>query len=282
MSENTEGKSKKKKALWFRLIRAAVVGYVLIIMLMMFFENYLIFPAPGANAGDWNPPIAFEEVEFESADGTRIAGWVLPKQGANNHVMYFYGNGENVALIAGKLNEMRKSFDATVMAIDYRGYGKSDGRPQETGVLQDGLRGIEFFAKHQNIDTSNIIVAGRSLGGSVAVHVAKSVPVRAVVIESTFDALVSVAAGHYPWLPVQWLMRNRFKSINWAVDVKAPLLQFHGTQDRIVPIKHGKHLHESFASAQKTFVEVDGGRHNEPPRKIYFQRTREFIDGLDK
>ncbi len=256
------------------------VCYVGICVIMMLLENFLLFPAPRVDRGDWSPEFAHEEFEFTSSDGTELHAWILPKKDAKRYIVYFHGNGAHVAFTGKKLNRLRTHFDATVMGFDYRGYGKSKGAAHERGILLDGVAALDAFVKEQGIETKDVILVGRSLGGSVATHVASQRQVKALVIDSSFDSLMSVAWGHYPWLPVPMLMRNRMNTWKWAEEVEEPVIQFHGDEDRTVPYKHGKKLHQAIASKNKKFVKIEGGRHNESTRLVFYDETLVFIEGL--
>ena len=273
-------KQKTKPRLWFRVIRATAFSYVLVVVLMVLFENSLVYPAPGSDVGNWEPATPVEEVRFTSEDGTELVGWIIQHPNPKFHILYCHGNAENIALTLPLLLEIQSQFQATIFAFDYRGYGKSSGKPFEAGLCQDGDAALQFFAEHQNRTTEDVVVFGRSLGGGVAVFLASRHSVKALVLHSTFDEMVGVAAGKFWWAPVRLLMKNRFVSTEHAGKVNCSVIQFHGSGDRVIPIEHGKRLHEHFNVTQKRFLEFEGSGHNDPTPISFYREVRAFLDEL--
>ncbi len=271
---------KRKRPIWFRVLRAVLTAYLLIVVLMVLFERYLVYPAPGSDMGNWQPDAPFEEVRFDSNDGTQLVGWIIEHPAPKFYVLYFHGNAENVALTLPTLLEIRQYLEATVLAVDYRGYGKSGGKPFERGLCADGQAALKFFAENRGLRSDQIVVMGRSVGGAVATYVASENDVQALVLQSTFDEMVGVAAKKFPWISVRLLMRNRFVATAWAERVRCPVIQFHGTADRIVPMQHGQKLHEHFDVPHKSFNEVPGGRHNDANRPLFYQKSKRFFEEI--
>jgi uncharacterized protein len=156
-----------------------------------------------------------------------------------------------------------------VLIFDYRGYGRSEGKPSEAGVLADARAARAWLADREQLSSSDIVLLGESLGGAVAVDLAARDGARALVLESTFSSLPEVAAHHYPFLPVRWLMQTRFDSAAKIGDYHGPLLMAHGDADTIVPLSFGRRLFES-ANQPKRFLLLPHHDHNDPmPRAFY-------------
>ena len=238
-------------------------------------ERWLVFPAPAVNADDWDvPDLAFEEVYFHGTDGTRLNGWFVPHPAPQAVVLYCHGNGVYVAQLAKRLRMLHEQIGVTVFAWDYRGYGHSEGHPHEANVIADAGVALQWLAEKTGLTPTDIVVIGRSLGGAVAVQLAATYQVRGLVLDRTFASLVDAAAHHYPWLPVRWLMKNRFSSLDAIQHYRGPLLQTHGTADRIVPLAMGKQLFEAAPSGNKRFIEVPAGEHGGPlPDYCYDARS---------
>ena len=157
------------------------------------------------------------------------------------------------------------------------------GSPTEKGVLEDARAARREFARRADVDEEEIVLLGRSLGGGVAVDLAARDGARGLILESTFTDLPDVASARFPFFPVRLLLRTQFDSINKISDYQGPLLQFHGTDDQIVPRELGQRL---FAAAngkegeQKILFVWQGGDHNEVPPKEYYQIMRQFIERL--
>ena len=168
----------------------------------------------------------------------------------------------------------------SVFAWDYRGYGRSKGKPHEQNLLADARAAQLWLASREGVRPEDIVLYGRSLGGAVSVGLAAEHPVRGMVLERTFADMVDTAAYHFPWLPVRWIMRNRFPSAERIAAYKGPLLQSHGTADRVVPFEMGKRLFDAATTPNKRFFVVEGGDHNGPQPDEYYEALGEFLDAL--
>lgn len=239
----------------------------------------LMYPAPNKQDGDWNPSwLSYEEVSITSEDGVRIHGWFCEHPRAEGVLMLCHGNGEHVAFMAEELAHLRQRFSMSVLAFDYRGYGKSEGSPFESGLLLDGEAMQNWLAERTGKTPDSIYIYGRSLGGAVAVHLASKSGAKGLILDRTFSSMVDVAAGHYPWLPVRFVLRNRYASAKWIQNYSGPLLQFHGWPDHIVPFNLGKRLFDSCPSKDKRFIESPDLGHNDPWDEECYKALTEFFD----
>jgi fermentation-respiration switch protein FrsA (DUF1100 family) len=246
----------------------------------MFLENWLVYPAPPRTAGDWNPKwLGFEEVWFQSADGTRLHGWFVPHPDPRRAILYCHGNGEHIAFNAELAAHLRDKLQASLLLFDYRGYGRSEGRPSEAGCIADGRAAQRWLAKRMGIEPNDVILMGRSLGGGVAVALAADEGAAALVLENTFPSMPEVAAVHYPWLPVRWVMDNRYDSLTRIKKYHGPLLQSHGVEDSIVPMRLARRLFEDAPSSTKQWVEFADCDHNSECPPGYYDTLASFLDG---
>ena len=249
-------------------------------MVLMLLETTLLYPAPPLAQGDWQAKwLDHEDVHFTSSDGTSLHGWYCPQAGADISILLCHGNGENVANLADELDFLRQKYRANVFAFDYRGYGHSQGRPFEAGILADGEAAQHWLAKRTGQEPGQIVLWGRSLGGAVAVHLAARLGAAALVLDRTFSSMVDVAASHYPWLPVRWVLRNRYPSVDKLPRYTGPLIQIHGQPDEIVPYRFAQALFASSRSANKQFITSQDLTHNAPWPSDYYQRVQEFLQG---
>lgn len=268
-----------------RLRKAAfIVGFsfLVLIAVLSFIENSLIFfPTPYPD-GEWNPSgLKFEDALFDAADGTRLHGWYVPHKTPRAVVLFCHGNAGNITHRADVLRILHDWVGVTTLVFDYRGYGRSQGKPSEAGVLADARAARHWLAHREKIPEGDIVVMGESIGGAVAVDLAARDGARALVLESTFNNLPDVAAYHYPVLPVHWAMRTRLDSEAKIGNYHGPLLQSHGDADQIVPLPLAKQLFDA-ANQPKEFLLCPGHDHNDPMPPEYYQRLRAFIDGLNK
>lgn len=255
--------------------------FLSITALFMWFENYLVYPGWGFPSGRWEPPASnFDDVTFESEDGTLLHGWFLDHPDANLYLMVCHGNGETVGHMGPWLEALRQELKIAVFAFDYRGFGRSEGRPNEAGVLADGRAAHRWLGQRIGKKSTDIVIFGRSLGGAIAVDCAAQQGARGLILDRTFATLPEVAAQHYPWLPVRWLMRNRYESIRKIARYDGPLLQCHGDVDEVVPFESGKRLYEAAPSLQKEFVVMKGVGHNGAVNAEFHRSLFSFITQL--
>jgi fermentation-respiration switch protein FrsA (DUF1100 family) len=257
--------------------------YLSAVLGMAFLETWLVYPIPPLNYGDWHPAgLDFEDVWLTSADGTKLHGWFIDHPQRKCAVLYCHGNGENVAMNADFVAQLSQGLEAAVFIFDYRGYGHSDGRPDEPGCVADGLAAQRWLAERVGAATGDIVVMGRSLGAAVAAAVAAEQGARALVLVNGFSRMTDVAAFHYPWLPVRQLMRNRYDSLVRIRKFAGPLFQSHAARDSIVPIQLGRRLFDAAPTSNKTFMEIPGHDHNDAEPGSYYQELATFLGHLSK
>jgi fermentation-respiration switch protein FrsA (DUF1100 family) len=242
-------------------------------------EKSLVFAPSRFPAGNWKPAgLVFEDARFAAADGTRLHGWYVPHEQPRAVVLFCHGNAGNVALWADVLRVLHDRMGVTVMGFDYRGYGRSEGTPTEAGVLADARAARTWLARRAGIQENQIVLMGRSLGGAVAVDLATD-GARGLVLESTFTSMPEVAHALLPWLPVRTVMQAQFNSLAKIHNYHGPLLQSHGTADRLVPYAMGRQLFKA-ANEPKQFVAIPGGDHNDPQTEAYYTALSAFLGKL--
>lgn len=264
----------------WQVARTAAVTYLLLLLVLMFLEESLIFFPARYPQGEWNPAgLAFEDAWFEAPDGTRLHGWYVPHDRPGAVVLYACGNAGNLSHRADRLLYLNRRLGVAVMIFDYRGYGRSSGAPNEPGILADARAARSWLARRAQLQERDIVLMGESLGGGVMVDLASQDGARGLVLENTFTSLPDVGAYHYPLLPVRLLMRNRLDSLAKIGAYRGPLLQCHGDADRIVPFVLGRRLFEA-ANEPKRFVRLRGHDHNDPLPPEYGSALDEFIASL--
>ena len=260
------------------LLLALVAGYLGLTGLVWLSQESLMFH-PRPVAGGVRPPVGWrlEEVALTAGDGTRLAGvLVIPPGERASLVIYFGGNAEEVT--EGALSVREDYGDRAVLLMNYRGYGKSEGRPGERALVSDALQIFDWAAQHPAIDASRIALHGRSLGSGVAVPVAAQRPVRCVLLTSPFGSAVDVAREIYPWLPVALMMRHPFDSSRLAPTVRAPLLVLVGEDDSIIAPHHSERLAAAWGGSVER-VSFRGIGHNDlQVHPGYAAAMRAFLD----
>ncbi len=255
--------------------------YLSILGALMYFETELVFPGASSERGDWSHPgIELEEIEFQSVDGTTLVGYFFEKPDAKATILFCHGNAENIAMLASEMHALRERMNANVLVFDYRGFGRSVGKPFERGILEDAEAAALWLADRTNQTEEDLVYVGRSLGGGVAVHLASIFGGRGLVLDRTFSSTVDVAASRYWWLPVRFVMRNQFLSLAKIKYFDGPVLQMHGDLDEVIPLWSAQRLFERSPSQVKEFQLVEGLTHYVPSPEVYFAKLQQFIEGL--
>jgi fermentation-respiration switch protein FrsA (DUF1100 family) len=214
-----------------------------------------------------------EEIVLDSADGERVIAWHVAPRGDRPVVLYFHGNGGALRYRVDRFRAL--TADGTgLVALSYRGYAGSTGRPSEEGLIADARAAYAFAAARH--PAARLVLWGESLGSGVAVALAAEKPVARLVLEAPFSSAVDIAARAYPIVPVRWLMKDQFRSDLRIGMITAPVLIVHGDQDRVVPIASGERLY-SLITAPKRFVRVPGAGHEDLGARAVAE-AKTFID----
>ena len=242
-------------------------------------EKSLVYAPSPFPVGNWQPAgLAFENAEFTAIDGTRLHGWYVPHAHPRAIVLFCHGNAGNVALWSDELRILHDRMRVSALGFDYRGYGRSEGTPSEAGVLADARAARTWLARRAGVPENQIVLMGRSLGGAVAVDLAGD-GARGLILESTFTSMPEVGHAAMPWLPVRAMMHTQFNSLAKIGKYHGPLLQSHGTADRLIPFTMGRQLFEA-AHEPKQFVVISGADHNDPQTEEYYAALYAFLGRL--
>lgn len=201
-----------------------------------------------------------QEVILKTSDGVELVNWYTPSRDGRPTILFFQGN-------AGALWHRYERFafyqnaGLGVFFFGYRGYGGSEGNPSERNLVADAELAMDWLTS-QSVRTDNIVIVGESLGSGVAVQLAAKRSPGMVILEAPFASAVEIGAKAYPLLPVHWFMIDKFESINFISNIKAPLVIFHGRLDNLVPMSSGLRLFQA-AGEPKKFVEIENAAHND-------------------
>lgn len=227
--------------------------------------------------------LAWEDVELTTADGVRLHGWYLPApSGARQTVLFFHGNAGNISHRLDTLETFHQLGLATLI-IDYRGYGKSEGSPSESGLYRDAEAAWRHLTQERGVEPERVVAFGRSLGAPVTAHLAAQRRVGGVVLESAFTSMPDVAAELYPIFPVRALARIEYPTREFLARVDAPVLVIHSPDDETIPFRHGQTLYEA-APEPKRFLRIEGD-HNTGFRHsgdLYTEGLRDWLESLDE
>jgi fermentation-respiration switch protein FrsA (DUF1100 family) len=219
----------------------------------------------------------FEDVFFKASDGVALNGWFFPAS-TNSHrrhlaVLVCHGNAGNISHRLDTCIALL-STGVSVLVFDYRGYGRSEGRPGEEGTYRDAQAAYAWL-RQKGFAGKNIIAFGESLGGGVAAELAVREPIGGLVLQSTFTSIPDMGAELFPWLPVRWLATIHYDTRSKLPRLHVPVLVMHSPVDELVKLHHGK---ANFAAANepKLFWELRGD-HNNP-----LADPKHFIAGLER
>ncbi|MFO7578820.1 alpha/beta hydrolase [Nitrosomonas halophila] len=236
---------------------------------------FIYFPD---NAVRMKPPgfgLHHETVTLTTADGVNINGWWLPHENPRATMLFLHGNAGNISHRLQKL-QIYNRLGLSVLIVDYRGYGLSEGTPTEQGTYLDAEAAWAYLTQVRRIPARDIVLYGESLGGVIAARQASQVAAGALILESTFTSVRDMGKHYYPFLPVNLITRIHYPALEYIQAVASPVLVIHSPADEIVPYEMGRRLFEA-ASPPKDFLEIKGD-HNGG-----FLRSGElYTDGLDQ
>ncbi len=302
-NESVKVRIKSVRRLLVRSLRVVLLVYLVVLIMLASLQRKLMYAplvsdqlAVGQHAELLGLFPAAKDVQITAADGVQIQGWHLRQSDATSAepqrplMLFFHGNAGNRL---GRMGWYRlfRDFEVDVLAIDYRGYGDSEGSPSEVGLHADAAATWNYAVNTLGYAPEQICVMGVSLGGAVAVNLvaAKSqqgTPVGGLIVVATFSSMHDTAAFLYPWLPVRWLLIDKYASDELISSVTCPVLGLHGDQDQLVPLQLGQRLFEAAPAASATglpkkFVVMPGVGHRslaDAGERFYKDNIPQFLD----
>ena len=248
-----------------------------------FIERYFIyFPDKDLIAGPADVGLPYQEVSFTASDGVQLHGWYVPGESGVTW-LWFHGNAGNISHRLENLKLLHDELGVSILLFDYRGYGRSQGKPSEEGTYRDGEAALAYLRTQQGVDPEKIVFFGRSLGSAVAVELATRHTPYALILESPFPSIPYMARRTYPYLPVWPLLQTKYDSLAKIGSVQTPTLVLHGDQDDTVPLEAGRKVFEA-APGPKEFHIIQGASHNDTYTvggSEYFRVLQRFIESSD-
>lgn len=250
-----------------------VLGYLYVNQRQMLYEA-----KPGHETPDIRG-LPVRDVAIPTPDDEILEAWYEPPRPGKPVILFLHGQSGTLELGKWRYIRMHKE-GVGYLALAYRGFSGSTGRPTEQGLLIDGLSAYDWL-KGQGFRDQDIVIHGHSLGTGVATYVATRRPARALILEAPFTAASDVASERYPFIPVSLLMHDRFESRARIKDVHMPLLVIHGTSDSVIPFADGKRLF-GMANDPKTFVAMPNSEHNTLTRDGAYPHYWQFLGLKDE
>ena len=265
-----------------KILFLAVLGFVVLAAGIRYLERKSIFfPMRDMENTPSEVGLDYEDMWFFSSDNKKINAWVIPSEGARHTILFSHGNAGNISHRLDKI-VMMNGLGLNVFIFDYRGYGKSEGVPSERGLYRDARAAYKCLMESKGIVPGHIVLYGESIGGAVAVELAASEKVGALITEEAFTSVKDMAQMAFPLVP-SFILSSKFDSLAKIGNITCPKLIIHSPDDEIVPFSQGERL---FAAAgdPKTFLKLRGG-HNTAfwdSAEKYKEGIKSFTQGLSE
>jgi len=263
-----------------KMLYVVLICIILILLLFYLFQEKLIFYPQKISEEAVHYILSShkntEDITLQMKDGTRLRGWFVKniQNGKSKLIIYFGGNAEEVSWMIDEADRIK---GWSVALMNYRGYGSSDGKPGEKSLFSDALEIFDYFSNRKDVDSTRIVIIGRSIGTGVAVYLAHNRNVAGVILVSPYDSLSSVAQDIFPILPVRLILKHKFDSISIAPYIKAPSLVLIASDDKIIPPRHSKKLAEKWGGEIEIKV-IKGVDHNTiSDKEEYWESIGEFL-----
>jgi hypothetical protein len=249
------------RAAW-GLVRGLLVLFLCLCLLVMACERRFVFYPMRYPHGDWDArPAGAEDCRLTTSDGLRLHAWWLSAGPDAPVLLWLHGNAGNISHRAENQRLLARSGMSSLL-VDYRGYGRSEGKPTEQGIYLDAEAAYDYLTRQRGVPPEHIVAFGQSMGAAAAVHLALVRPVRGLILESPFASARAMARHIMPLLPVWPFVRTRMDNVGRIRSVRVPVLVLHGDRDEVVPFEQGMQVFEA-APEPKRFYRIEGAGHND-------------------
>jgi len=249
------------------------------LVLVMFMENrFIYFPEKKWDAVPKDYGLTAEDISLVTRDSEKLHAWFIKADPEEAVLLFFHGNAGNVSHRLDKIAPLVRS-GISVFLLEYRGYGKSTGKPTEEGLYLDAEASYQELVSNQNVDPSRLFLFGESIGGAVAIQSATQHQYAGIILEATFTSVKDMASTIIPLLPIHMILKSKYDSIAKIDKINTPLLFIQGDRDEIVPYRLGQKLFKA-AKEPKAFYSIPGAHHNDTyvrGGQHYYDRILEFI-----
>ncbi len=241
-------------------------------------ENRLVYhpmPADPRHAAPLPAPV--DDLRLRTADGTYLHARWWPHPDAKGTLLYLHGNAGNLEHFGRTVRDLNISLERSILIIDYPGYGRSEGKPSEAGCYAAAQTAYDWLTQTKGIPAQQIVIAGESLGGGIAVELASKRPHEALVLIRTFTSVPEIAKHVSGIASAPAVMVNRFDSLKRIPSCPAPIFIAQAEKDRVMPFDHGEKLRDA-STAPVCFHVMRGLDHNDPLPPEFFRELREFLE----
>ena len=258
------------------ILSLIVAGGLIVWFLVRKFErSHMYYPQSDIEALPSDIGLDYEDIFLTTSDGVRIHGWWIPADTSRGTILFCHGNAGNISHRLASIQIFNR-LGLNLFIFDYRGYGRSEGSPSEEGTYRDAAAAYEYLHRTLGITPERIIIFGRSLGGAVAIDLAKNKEAGALICEATFTSAVDMGRLIFPFLPVSLLVFDKYDAISKVGDLRLPKLFIHSRDDDLVPFEQGERLFRA-AADPKEFLEIRGS-HGDG----FLETEDSYIRGIDE
>jgi fermentation-respiration switch protein FrsA (DUF1100 family) len=272
---------KSPRALGKAALRVGLAVFAVLALALIFERRFIYYPERAHEATPAQMGVPAEEVALRAEDGVNLHGWYLPVEDARFTILFNHGNAGNISHRLDRALLLQAKLHASVLLYDYRGYGKSEGSPDEEGTYRDAQAAHRYLVETKKVLPADLVIMGESLGSAVALDLALEKPAAALVLEAPFTSVPDMArtTALFALAP---LVRTRYDNLGKVARLERPLLILHGDRDEVVPFRLGQKLFEA-AGQPKTFLAVPGAGHNDVylvGGAAYWRAIADFLSGL--
>jgi pimeloyl-ACP methyl ester carboxylesterase len=268
------------------VVLLVLVAYLGLLLLLRLNESRLIY-FPGSERRLISPPahlqLPVEAATIQTEDGLALGSWIIQAADSTGYwLLICHGNAGNLSEFGRPAHYAGlRALGLNLLAFDYRGYGESEGAPTEDGLYRDANAAYRYLREELAVSPERVLIFGHSLGSAVAVDLASRAPSAGLILEGALTSVLERGQELYPYIPVRWIGRSRFPSIEKISRVSVPKLFLHARGDEVIPLAHGRRLFDA-ASSPKTFVELNGGHGDafEVDSARYFGSIRKFVEAI--
>ena len=254
-----------------KIVITLIIFYAFAMLAIYFAQAWFIYapymPTRELVATPNDIGLDYEEIYLNTEDNEKIHAWYIPSNPSNptiqlheKTILFMHGNAGNISHRLETI-QIFHQLGLNFLIYDYRGFGKSTGKPSEEGTYFDAQAAWKFLLEKKHLKPEQIILVGRSLGGGVAAELAKNSSPAMLILESTFTSMPNVSKLHYPFMPTDIIVRHRYETINKLKSISCPIIVIHSKNDEVIPFAHGKNNYEE-AKQPKKFIELHGGHGN--------------------
>ena len=268
----------KKKILLYIILSISLI-YLSVLIYLFFFQRSLLYnPNINTYSGD-KLKVDIKEVQIRTSDNINLLGWFHEKNlNKFKTIVYFHGNAGRLENRIHKLNHF-KDINVNFLIISWRGFSGNSGKPSEQGLYKDGKSAIDWL-KNMGLSEKDIILYGESLGTGIATEIAQNKKFAGLILETPFTSMIDAAKNVYPYIPVGFLLKDRYENDKKIKNINIPLLVMHGEKDQIIPFKMGKKIYEIANKPKYSYFTKYDNHMMEYDEKLVFV-LRSFIKSLN-